>query len=374
MSSREPKAIGTLHVVSTGGVYGIENMLLNLLPELAAAGDSVAMLCLDGEGAALVAAARARGIRVAAVDCGRPITPLGWASLARYLLRHRPRRVHVHGYKATILAGTLSLVLRQCVIVTYHGLTASLVALSPSLRRYVIAEGFILRRAAAVVAVSPQIRDELLGRGVAAARTRVVLNGVSASEEASPEESLRRGLATPELIAVGRLAREKNFDVLIRALPALRSAFPTLVLRIAGDGPLRTALAELSVRKGVVDSVQLLGFVADVRPLLARATCFVMPSQTEGMPMALLEAMSLGCPIVASRVGGIPEMVRDGREAILVPPGDQSALVQAVKHLLASASERERLGEGARRRYEAEFTARAMAREYIAIYRSMCSK
>ncbi len=362
----------TLHIVSSGGVYGVENMLLNLLPELAAQGAPAALLCLDGPRSPLVLAALARGVRADGVDCARPITPLGWLSLLRYIAKHRPVRVHLHGYKAIILAGFFSLCLRRCVIVTYHGLAASLVGIAPSLKKYVVAENYVLRRAARVVAVSAEIRTELVERGVPVDRIPVIFNGVAGGAESTPPGFLRGGTRSPQLLAVGRLAEEKNFSLLIEVVSILRTTIPGIHLAIAGDGPLRSALRDLIVKLGAEDAVELLGFVQDVRPLLLSTDCFVMPSKTEGMPMALLEAMASGCPIVASSVGGIPSMVRDECEALLVRPGDRAALARAISRLLSADSEARRLGAAARLRFEHEFTAEAMARAYSAVYREAC--
>jgi glycosyltransferase involved in cell wall biosynthesis len=367
-----PTTRTTVHVVSSGGVYGVENMLLSLLPELADQGESVSLLCLDGKRSPLVAAALGRGIPVTAVECARPIALVGWVGLFRYLLTHRPTRVHVHGYKAIILAGAMALVLRRCLIVTYHGLAASLVAIAPSLRKYVAAENLVLRRAAAVIAVSAEIHAELIERGVPADRVSLIFNGVSGApdrENRVPQEGTDRG---PQLLAVGRLAEEKNFELLIRVLPSLRAQFPNIRLRIAGDGPLRSELELLAAREGVEDAIEFLGFVSDVKSLHADTACYVMPSKTEGMPMALLEAMSAGSPIVASDVGGIPSMVGHEREALLVPAGDAKELTRAIGRLLTSKADAQRLGAAARRRYEREFTARAMANAYSIVYHSAC--
>ena len=372
MNRKLSPSMTTLHIVSSGGVYGVENMLLNLLPELSAQGEPAALLCLDGPDAPLVVAALARGVRADGVDCAKPITPWGWLSLLRYIAKHRPARVHLHGYKAIILAGFFGLCLRRCVIVTYHGLAASLVGIAPSLKKYVVAENYVLRRAARVIAVSAEIRDELVERGVSVDRIPIIYNGVTARAENTQPGVRRGGTRTPQLLAVGRLAEEKNFSLLIEAVSILRRTIPGIHLAIAGDGPLRSALRDLVAKLGTENAVELLGFVQDVRPLLQSTDCFVMPSKTEGMPMALLEAMASGCPIVASGVGGIPSMVRDECEALLVPPGDKAALVGAISRVLASDSEARRLGSAARLRFEREFTAEAMARAYSVVYREAC--
>lgn len=359
--------MNTLHIVSSSGVYGIETMILQLLRELRNQGETVSLLCLDGESSGFTVEARRRGLPVASVECSKAIAPLGWIALCWYLARHRPTRVHLHGYKAIILAGFISILLRQRFIVTYHGLASTAIALSPSLKKYLMTETLVLPRASAVIAVSDEIRTELIERGVPKGRTFLIPNGIADSYSAA-----RSGSSTviehSRLVAVGRLVPEKNFALLIQAMPLLCAAFPNVTLDIAGEGPLREEILEGARKLGVLDRVRFLGYVSDIPSLLASADCFVMPSKTEGMPMALIEAMAASKAIVASSVGGIPSMVRHRKEALLFPSGDLEALVTEISKFLGDAAERRRFGDAARIRYVEQFTASAMANAYRNLY------
>jgi glycosyltransferase involved in cell wall biosynthesis len=170
------------------------------------------------------------------------------------------------------------------------------------------------------------------------------------------------------IVIVGRLVEPKNTHVALQALAGLarRSMRPAMV--VAGDGPERASLEALVQSLGLAAQVRFTGFVDDVSPLLGGNAIFVMPSRSEGIPIALLEAMAHGLPIVASRVGGIPEVVQDTREALLVPPDDVNALEVALARLLTDQAQARALGEAARARYEADFRVEAMRDRYADLY------
>ena len=133
------------------------------------------------------------------------------------------------------------------------------------------------------------------------------------------------------------------------AVAVLHTEFPRLGLIIGGDGPLLDELRARAASLGIEDSVRFLGFVEDVRPLYEACDAFVLASQTEGMPIAVLEAMALEIPIVASRVGGIPQMLSDGTEAMLVEPNDYRSLYEALRRLIVDARLRTNMVQAARR-------------------------
>jgi len=138
----------------------------------------------------------------------------------------------------------------------------------------------------------------------------------------------------------------------------------------AGDGPLRADLEACARRAGLGDRLRLLGFRSDLARIYAALDVVVLPSHSEGMPLAALEAMAAARPVVASQVGGLPEVVVDGETGLLFPPGNRRALVEALGALLADPGRRRRLGLSGRRRYEERFTLARMADAYAAIYRA----
>jgi glycosyltransferase involved in cell wall biosynthesis len=200
----------------------------------------------------------------------------------------------------------------------------------------------------------------------------VVQNGVRPPEgQRSPLRSeLRIGEDEILAVAVGNLYEVKGHAVLIQALGRLQRARPDHAWRcaIAGRGDEEENLRALAGRESLTDRVHFLGYRSDVADILAAADLFVMPSYSEGLPLALLEAMFAGRAVVASDVGGIPELIRDREEGLLVPPGDAESLGRALEELFCDSDLRHSLGMAARQRAEARYTIEAMTDAYETLY------
>jgi glycosyltransferase involved in cell wall biosynthesis len=233
--------------------------------------------------------------------------------------------VHAHW----LAGGAIAALARVPFVVTLHGSgTAGRFADLELARRHPRLVRAILRRARAVICVSDALADA--ARSCGASNVRVIRNGVAIPERVGRE-------ADPaEVLFAGRLSPEKGIEELVAATRGMN-------LVVAGDGPLRSLVPSA------------LGFVphAELERLYARAAVVVLPSHREGLPLCVLEAMAHGRPVVASAVGGIPELVEDGVTGLLVPPGDVAALRAAVERLLADPVLRRRLGREARRRVSA---------------------
>jgi len=194
-----------------------------------------------------------------------------------------------------------------------------------------------------------------------AGRSSVVYNGVDAPALAPAPPPLR-----PLLLCVGDLASHKGFDLAVRALPILLRRFPDLRLVVAGDGPARDELCRLAVHAGVSAAVDLIGVVqhANVPRLMNAATVIAVPSRRESFSLVALEAALMARPVVAARVGGLPEVVVHGRTGMLVEPDNPAALADAIETLLASPATAARLGNEARQRARGEFSVRRQVDAY----------
>lgn len=363
-----------LHVVASAGLYGLERMLIGLLPALRALGCDATLASMGAPGTpggALGKALSSLGVPVCyPVFTGR-FSVRGVARLEATLRKTRPALVHLHGYKAIILGGPISLAKRIPTVATFH----TEVMKTTGFATHVAIEKHVVRRLHGLVAVSEPIRKELEDRGVPASRIRVIANGITdPGPQVDSERQRRTEPADPVLVFTGRLVEGKNVHLLLEAVHHLRGEFPGTRLLIAGDGPLRPALEAQADSLGISESVRFLGFVDDVYSLLTGATCFVLPSRAEGMPIALLEAMALSVPIVATTVGSIPHIVSDGAEALLVEPDDLPALLEALRRLLRDQRLRTRLGERARATFTRAFTAEKAASRYREFYASVLAE
>jgi glycosyltransferase involved in cell wall biosynthesis len=168
--------------------------------------------------------------------------------------------------------------------------------------------------------------------------------------------------------AAGRLASEKAFDVLIRATHSLVQDGVDVGLVIAGDGPEKQPLAKLVRELQLEDRIRLVGFQGDLRPLYEAMDLFVLSSLREGLPNVLLEAMSMGVPVVATRVAGVPRLVADGDNGLLVAANDQSALAQAIRRASHNAELRSKLAAAGRRTVEERYSFAVRMQKIAAVY------
>lgn len=236
----------------------------------------------------------------------------------------------------------------------------------------------VVRRADAFVAVSRHIRDELLGAGAPPQKVWSIANGVD-TDRFSPAPAAERtmirralGLADgPLVVYTGRLAPEKGVDLLLEAWPAVQARFPAARLAILGAGPEEARLRELARARGVAPSVDFLGGLPDVAPHLRAADVAVLPSRIEGMPVALLEAMSCGLPVVATRVGGSAEVLEDEVAGRLVTPEDPAALAAGLAEALLDAGAAARRGAAARARVLDRYGMDLVVDRTLELYRSV---
>jgi len=213
------------------------------------------------------------------------------------------------------------------------------------------------------VAPSEAVRRSCLElEGLAPERVVTIYNGIDPDRirSASPAADLSPAEG-PWLLTAGGINPLKGHETLVQALPAILQRFPAARVAVAGDGPLRDAVVALAERLEVRHALVLLGVRSDVPALLARADLFVQPSDSEGMSNAVLEAMAAGRAVVATAVGGNPEVVQDGATGILVPPGDPAALAQAAIELLGDPDRRRSLGARGSDRVDRVFTVQRMA-------------
>jgi glycosyltransferase involved in cell wall biosynthesis len=201
-----------------------------------------------------------------------------------------------------------------------------------------------------------------------------IANGVESSSGTSAADRVRalERLQLPDgarlVGTASRLVWEKGLSHLLEAWNVVRQAEPNAVLLIAGDGPERTALEALTDSLALRSHVRFLGMRDDVAALLSSLDVFVMPSVSEGLPMALLEAMAVGRPIVATNIGGMPDALAAGEAGLIVPPADPAALATAIIQLLNDPGYATRIGAAAASRFQERYTARAMARAYEDLY------
>jgi L-malate glycosyltransferase len=216
----------------------------------------------------------------------------------------------------------------------------------------------------AVVANSRAAADRLRLEHVPRRKVVVIPNGLDADRfvARAPRARLRT------IVMVANLRAEKGHDVLIEAAVEVLRRFPDARIELVGDGPLRDALRTRAAERGVADAVTFAGQRDDIAARLAAADLFVLPSRSEAFPNAVLEAMAAGLPIVASGVGGILELIDDGRTGLLVPPGERDPLADALCRLIADPVLAGRLGDAARTEAHARYSFDRMVGAFEHLY------
>lgn len=351
-----------LQVVNSLDVGGIEQLAVELSAGLRRQGHESIVCCLEGFGP-LAETAASLGIRVVALGKRNGVDLRVVPKLRALMRRERIDVVHTHNM-SPLLYGTLAARLARVrrIINTRHGREAKRQA------------RVIWNLNDAIVAISEDARQRLLAHNrLEARRVQVIYNGIDSSTvNGHAHEACKRQLGldpTRRVIGtVGRLAEEKDQATLLRAFATLRSWRFDIDLVLAGDGPCRVSLERLARELGVAPYVRFLGFRTDIRQVLDAFEVFVLSSLTEGIALTLLEAMAAARPVVATRVGGNPEVVVDGITGHLVPPQHPWAMAEALRAILANPELGRRLGAAGRARVETHFSLARMVRDYAHLY------
>jgi len=352
-----------LHVAKVAGISGSENHLLLLLPALRQRGHDVRFVMLhEGEPGAAEMAGRLRqaDVPVDELRLPTPGDPRALARLVRIVRRVRPAILHTHLVHADFLgltAGTLARVPVRAS--TKHGFNAF-----RSSRVFAAADRTITGLADLHIAISGGLARYLAAEeGLPEERFEIVHYGIEPGPAPAPLPG------APRLAIVGRLIPIKGHEVLLEAVAAARASVPELTLEVAGDGPLRASLEASVDRLDLRGSVAFLGRVAPAAPVFERAEIVVVPSFGEGFGMVALEAMERGRAVIASTVGGLPEIVEEGRTGLLVPPGDAAALGRAIVELAQDRARAALLGAAGRARALTEFSQERCTERIEALYR-----
>ncbi len=335
-----------LHVIAALEPGGAERMVIDLAAEAVRRGDAVAVASAGGAWLPRLQQAGVQHVTIGLDRRQSVATVRSGVALARALRRFRPDVVHTHNVRPTLAARVAMLgavgrsrPARSSLLTTVHGL-------APADYR---AAARLLRMASGLtIACTPAVARSLTAAGFPASRLRTIANG-AALEAASLERLERmarelgvdRGKGRRLVVGIGRLVDQKDWPVLIEAADLLDD----VDVLVAGEGPLRAELQEQSARRR--NPVRFVGTVDDVAALFGLARCTVSTSRWEGLPLALLESLSIGVPAVATAVDGIIDMVPQDA-ALLVPAGDPHAVANAVRQVLddralaASLSQRAR--------------------------------
>ena len=354
------------HLIETNGPGGAERMLATVATELQAAGSrNVVIAPAEGE-RWLQSELAGSGVIVEPFRLDRPFSPASARELEAVLRRHRVTVAHSHEFSMAVYGAWAARRAGVPHLFTMHGGRYY----AERLRRR-IALRIATAWSGSVVAVSEGLARHL-SRDLWMRRSRIITVPNGVRQMPAAPSSLRRELGLSEratlIVAVGNLYPVKGHGFLLEALGQLHGTFPELHVAIAGRGALESDLRARAATLGVTDRFHLLGLRGDVPNVLAAADIFVLPSLSEGVPLALLEAMLAARPIVASAVGEVPTVLQYGDAGMLVQPGDAAALADALRGLLTEPQRARELSAAALKRATAEYTVDRMMQRYLGLY------
>ncbi|TMK57569.1 MAG: glycosyltransferase family 4 protein [Actinobacteria bacterium] len=329
------------------------------------------------------------GVEVVSIpELGREISPvrdlLATLRLAALIRRERPQILHTHTAKAGTVGRVAALLAGRArppiVVHTFHGHVLHGYFDPLRSRFFRLLERWLARHTTALVAVSPQVRDDLVSLGVAPPeKFAVVRLGIELDERvgggADGREETRRYLGIPPdrftVGWVGRMTAVKRIEDVLDGFKRLQERGIEATLCLVGDGPDRAGLERRTHELGIMRDTLFLGYQEDVGSLYAAFDALVLPSGNEGTPVSVIEALAAGTPVVATRVGGVPDVVRDGEDGFLVDPGSTDDLADRLAELARDPALRERLGAAGRARVLSRYAVDRLVDDVDRLYQSL---
>lgn len=353
-----------MHIIPNFGLGGAERLVVDLMGSMDRDQFEVAAVSLFPEDRSILEEEiREKGLKVFFLNKRLGPDPKVIVPLYRLIQDFKPHVVHTHRYvlRYTLLPALLHRV--PVLVHTVHSVAQNEV---DTVGKWVHKMAF---RFCGVIPVSISREVATTVKALYGPRlyTPVIYNGIPTARFLKMDPAnARRGKLV--LVHIGRFALPKNHSLLIEGLARALGSHPVMELWLVGDGPLRSEVERLVRKRNLQEHVRFLGLRKDIPELLAQADILLLPSDWEGVPLVVLEAMAAGRPVVATRVGGVPELIEEGKTGLLVPPRDSGALARAILRLAKDPELRRRMGEAARKRALERFDIHRTAQAYAELY------
>lgn len=350
-----------IQVIPDFGLAGAETMVGNLSSSLVAEGHRVLVISLFNLHTAITESIENKGIKIEYLGKKRGFDPSIISKMRKIIKAYKPDVIHTHRYVLPYVF-VASMGMRIKRVHTVHS-----IAQKEQTKAGIIINKVLFQHFDVVpVALSEEIQKTIQEvYGLQLNKIPVVFNGIDLSQ-CAVKESYTRNL-TFTILHIGRFMTVKNHDLLLRSFARFMKQHPEARLQLLGDGELKEESIQLAKNLGIADVVEFAGVQSNVYPWLHNADVFILPSIYEGMPMTLIEAMGTGLPIIASNVGGIPDMLRDKRDALLIEPKEE-CIIAALEMVYSNEEKRKYLGRNALDK-SIVFSAQTMAKGYIGVYK-----
>lgn len=350
-----------LQVIPSFHIAGAEIMCENLCYSLKNCGCDVVAVSFYSDHTAITNRMEQAGIQLVYLNKKLGLDVSIYQKLFKLLKKEKPNVVHTHLGAARYAMPMAVLCEVPCKIHTVHN-----IAQQEQEKVGKIINRFFFRRCNVIpVALSEKVKKTIEDvYGMPAQKVPVIFNGIDLSRCQVKTDYTKKGTFT--ILHIGRFMDVKNHELILKSFARFVKQHPDTRLELIGDGVLREKMEQLAIKLGIEKEVQFAGVQSNVYPWLHNADVFILPSKFEGLPMTLIEAMGTGLPIIASAVGGIPDLLKNEDEALLIDPTEEG-IVQSLEILYDDGERRESLGQKALQK-SVHFSAQAMAKEYLKLY------
>lgn len=364
------KMINVCHIISGDLWAGAETQAFNLIFELSKS-NTINVNVITFNSGILVDKLKSNGIQIKIFDESR----LNFVELVNQVSRHLKQTdtevVHVHGFKENFIVGLAAFFLGHTKIIrTFHGK-----GLTNSSLRYQLVEKVNCRFFCnQIISVSRDLKNYLVSYGIQNTKIKVIHNGISQNLVKPQTSSVKikdsLGLPRDALVigTLGRMVRVKGHDIFLEGAKKIVQKYPDVYFVLAGDGPLMKDAQAWKKANDLDDNVKIVGFRDDPYNILNILDIFVLTSRHEGIPMVLLEAMCLGKPLIVTEVGGIPEIISEGKNGILIAPGDSQIFADSCMELIRNGKLRNMIGQQSKQDLLEKHTAEATAEKVVLLY------
>ncbi len=365
--------MNVLHLISSEGYYGAENMLVTLATHLNRLGCRSTIAAFRHRArphTEICERAEAQGVESVTILCRGRADRRAVKAIRKCVEAHKIDLLHTHGYKADVYGYAAVHSGHIPVVATCHNWPDR----TGVLGFYSVLDRLILHWFDRVVAVSGGVAAHLKRYGVTGDKIAVIYNGIDVPRFSGARPTLAQDVQKGSKKIVGMVARlvaGKGCDYLLKAIPGVVKAFPDTLFAIVGSGPAERELKALALQLGIERHVIFAGPRGDMPGVYASLDVFILPSLDEGTPISILEAMAAGKPVIATRVGGIPKIIVPDQTGLLIEARDSSAIRNAIVRVLESPDFASKLGDRARAWVAERFAAEAMAQQYFDLYRQL---
>lgn len=370
----EPNRPVPIVIVTTDSqICGTERMILALLGQLNRERFKPYLVAMKGPGD-LIAGARSLDVDAVNLQMDARGKLQGWREWRRMLREAQPKLIHSFLFHSNLLARWTKVL--QPTLKVVSGIR-TVYSVEEYGRLYGLLERWTHGLDSFFIANSEQGRlSAINAMGLPQAKLRMVANGIDIDPFNEPDYAIRQiirselGFSDDDFVigVVAQLRPAKRHDLLLKAFSVARSQAPGLRLLIVGGGECEQALRQQTSELSLKDAVAFAGYRSDARRILRGLDAFALPSDVEGIPVSVMEAMEAGLPVIATRVGGVPDLIEDGVSGLLVAPGDAQALSQQITRIASDGKLRSQMGAAARERVVNEFSVQRMAQRFEALY------